>query len=86
MTTGLNPGPGAYEVAENITSTKLGGYMGRKMLKKKKVSQEDCFGKYDPKMSVSARSGAKFTFSSDAKPWNKPLKDETLGPAHYGFT
>ncbi len=59
--------------------------MGRKMLRKKKVTQEDCFGKYDPKMSVSARSGAKYSFANNAKPWNKVVKDETLGPAHYGF-
>ncbi len=85
MTNGFNPGPGAYETSEDISAVKLGGYMGRKVVKKKKVSQEDCFGKYDPKMSASARTGAKYTFGSDAKPWNKATKDETLGPAHYGF-
>lgn len=57
--------------------------MGRKVLKKKKTSQQDCFGKYDPKFSASARDGAKFSFAYDAKPWNKPFKDETLGPTHY---
>ena len=28
--------------------------MGRKVIKKKKINQEDCFGKYDPKLSASA--------------------------------
>jgi hypothetical protein len=37
-------------------------------------------------MSNSARAGPKFSFATDAKPWNKTMKDETLGPAHYGFT
>lgn len=60
--------------------------MGRKVLKKKKVTQEDCFGKYDPKISASARSGAKYSFGSDPKSWNKTIKDERLGPAHYGLT
>ena len=85
LSTGFNPGPGTYEISEDINTTKLGGYMGRKTLKKKKITREDCFGKYDPKMSASARSGAKYSFGSDAKSWNKTRKDETLGPGHYGF-
>ncbi len=82
---GTIPGPGNYEMAENMAAPRLGGYMGRKIVKKKKVVQEDCFGKYDPKMTASARSGGKYSFGSDAKPWNKTTKDETLGPAHYGY-
>lgn len=78
-----NPGPGAYEVAENMSLQKSGGYMGRKMLKKKKSTQDDCFGKYDPKISASARSGTQFTFTIDQKACSKPQKDETLGPGHY---
>ena len=85
MTASLNPGPGAYEMTENIAVTKLGGYMGRKIAKKKKVVQEDCFGKYDPKILASARTGGKYTFGSDAKPWNKATKDDTIGPAYYGY-
>lgn len=34
-----NPGPGTYEVSEKIEAPKLGGYMGRKTLKKKKNTQ-----------------------------------------------
>lgn len=64
---------------------KLGGYMGRKLLRKKKIAQDDCFGKYDPKLSASARTGAKFSFGCDPKSWNKTVKDETLGPAHYSY-
>ena len=59
--------------------------MGRKVVRKKKVMQEDCFGKYDPKIIVSARSGGKYSFGTDAKPWNKATKDETIGPAYYGY-
>ena len=53
------------------------------MLKKKKITQDDCFGKYDPKIMASARSGPKFSFSTDPKSWNKTTKDETLGPGYY---
>lgn len=85
MTTGSNPGPGTYQMAENMAAPRLGGYMGRKIVRKKKVVQEDCFGKYDPKIIVSARSGGKYSFGSDAKPWNKAIKDETIGPAYYEY-
>lgn len=83
MTATSNPGPGTYQMAENIAAPRLGGYMGRKIMRKKKAVQEDCFGKYDPKVIVSARTGGKYTFGSDAKPWNKATKDETIGPAYY---
>jgi hypothetical protein len=54
-------------VSDKIAVPKLGGYMGRKSLKKKKSTQDDCFGKYDPNFSASARSGPQYTFSSGQK-------------------
>ena len=85
MVTSVIPGPGNYEMAENMAAPRLGGYIGRKIVRKKKAVQEDCFGKYDPKMIASARSGGKYSFGSEAKPWNKATKDETLGPAQYEY-
>lgn len=73
--TGELPGPGAYEMAESVTGGKVGGYMGRKLMRKRKVAQEDCFGKYELNYSASARYGPKFSFANDQKPWNKPIKD-----------
>jgi hypothetical protein len=69
------PGPGTYKVAENIEQPRKGGYMGRKISKKKKNMQDDCFAKYNPKFYASAREGAKFSFASEAKPWDRPSRD-----------
>ena len=49
--------------------------MGRKISSKKKNMQDDCFAKYNPKFYAAAREGAKFSFSSEAKPWDRPSRD-----------
>ncbi len=46
---------------------KRGGYMSQKMLSKNKSSQDDCFGKYDPNMTASLRTGPEYSFCSDYK-------------------
>lgn len=61
------PGPGAYQVGENVAENKVGGYMGRKTLKKKKVPLDQCFGKYDPNFSASARNGPQYKFPIEQK-------------------
>lgn len=45
--------------------------MGHKITKKKKAVNDDCFGKYDPNINISTREGAMYSFSYDAKPWDK---------------
>jgi hypothetical protein len=67
-----NPGPGTYQVAEDLSKAQNGGYMGHKLNKKKKNQEDDCFGKYDPNFNVSVREGSMYAFGCDAKPWDKP--------------
>ena len=57
--------------------------MGHKLNKKKKNQEDDCFGKYDPNFNVSVREESMYAFGCDVKPWNKPQKDDTLGPGYY---
>ena len=57
--------------------------MGHKVKKTKKNVIDDCFGKYDPNINISMRQGAMYSFSYDPKPWDKPQKQQHMGPGYY---